>query len=346
MAANVPPTTLPKPPLGIIDSITSGFEVVNGRLVLAALPLALDLFLWLGPKLSIKPLVPPVLSGLEFLYNYGGDQATAQGFDQVRAWLTQFGNQYNVFSALSTPALGLPSFMVDRMPDAVPAGLSSMVVPVNSPFVYVALWTLFTVGGLFLAALYFGSIAQQVSAKRLDLLKLARQVWVDWVRLTLFAVLATAVLAVVMLPLMMIGGVMIQLVPLLGALVSALAFTFAMWLIFYLVFTVQGIVLARRGLFSALFDSLRLVHGSLPATAGLYGLVLIINWGLNVLWNLAPAASWVMLAALGGHALVATALVAATFVFYQDRVRWWQEMRAARAAGLLSGARPPLRRTR
>jgi hypothetical protein len=46
---------------------------------------------------------------------------------------------------------------------------------------------------------------------------------------------------------------------------------------------------------------------------------------------------------VAGHALISTALIAATFVFYQDRYRWWMEVRrglAARAEADKRGLRP------
>ena len=49
--------------------------------------------------------------------------------------------------------------------------------------------------------------------------------------------------------------------------------------------------------------------------------------GAELLWNIPADSSWLLLLGLGGHAFISTALVAATFVFYQDRYRWWIEMR-------------------
>lgn len=332
--------SLPKPPVGIIDSITSGFEVVNGRLVLALFPLVLDVFLWLGPKLSIQPLVPPLIAGLESFYNYSGDPQVAQQFDVVKTSLNELGAQYNVFSALSTAPLGVPSFMGGPRPEAMPAGVPMVVWPIDQPLVFVMLFGLFTLAGLFLGALYFGGIAQQVREGRLDIGKLLWQVWPDWIRLTVFLALMLVILGIVTFPFLMVSSVVSLFSPLVGALVSALALTVVMWVIFYAGFTVQGMVLLRRGLFGAMWDSLRVAQGSFAYAAGLYILVVIINLGLSAVWGLASPSSWVMLAALGGHALVSTALVAATFVFYKDRYRWWVEMRQARAA--VAAKQPPI----
>jgi hypothetical protein len=71
------------------------------------------------------------------------------------------------------------------------------------------------------------------------------------------------------------------------------------------------------------------VQINLPPAAGLFMLIVLINIGLALVWNVPADDSWLLLLGLAGHALISTALVAATFVFYQDRLRWWIEMRQA-----------------
>ena len=66
---------------------------------------------------------------------------------------------------------------------------------------------------------------------------------------------------------------------------------------------------------------------NLPYAAGLFVVVVVLNLGLALVWNIPADDSWLLVLGLGGHALISTALVAATFVFYQDRYRWWVEMR-------------------
>ena len=43
-------------PRGIIDSLGIGFSLVARRPILLVIPLLLDLFLWLGPRLSISTI--------------------------------------------------------------------------------------------------------------------------------------------------------------------------------------------------------------------------------------------------------------------------------------------------
>ncbi len=78
---------------------------------------------------------------------------------------------------------------------------------------------------------------------------------------------------------------------------------------------------------------------SLPQAASLFVVIVIVNYGLSLVWNIPPDDSWLLLLGVAGHALISTALVAATFVFYQDRYRWWMEVRRGLAARAQAGGR-------
>lgn len=48
-------------PLGAIDALSAGFELVLRRPWILLVPLALDLFLWLGPQIQAKPVFEQML---------------------------------------------------------------------------------------------------------------------------------------------------------------------------------------------------------------------------------------------------------------------------------------------
>jgi hypothetical protein len=48
----------------------------------------------------------------------------------------------------------------------------------------------------------------------------------------------------------------------------------------------------------------------------------LINTGLNFLWNTPSQNSWWMLVGIAGHAFVSTALLAASFIYYRDINAW------------------------
>ena len=78
MPVTIPASQMPKPPLGVLGALRTGFSVVNNRLELARFPLALDLFLWLGPRLSIKPITTAVMQALDQSAGYSTDPQVAQ----------------------------------------------------------------------------------------------------------------------------------------------------------------------------------------------------------------------------------------------------------------------------
>lgn len=320
---------MPAPPLGIIASITSGFETVNARLELVLLPLGLDLFLWLGPHLSIRPMVDQFLSLMRTLL--AQDPLSLKNFETVREWLATFGSEFNLFSVISQPLglpLGLPSLMAGRSPIAIPGG-APVTWLIDSPLEFLLLFGTFGLVGLFLSALYFGGLAQHVREAKLDLRQLVQHVWRDWARLTALAVLGLITLLFLSLPMIVLSAIAALLSPIAVSIVSVLSWMTVVWIILYTGFTPHGIILQRRSLFGALWDSLRLVQWSLPSTAGLYIVLILISAGLSAVWNIPQANSWYLLIGLIGHALVSTALVASTFIYYRDRYRWWMEMRQA-----------------
>ncbi|MBL8056785.1 MAG: hypothetical protein JNK29_08810 [Anaerolineales bacterium] len=338
MNASVNRKRAPAPPLGVVASLTAGFEAVNARLVLILLPLVLDLFLWLGPRLSILPLVEQMVNLLQPPAAAGPDAAGMQQvFEAMRTSLLNLGVGFNLFAVLSTAPLGLPSLMAGRPTLATPLGAPA-VWPIENGLGSFFFFGVFSLAGLLLGALYFGGIAQQVRDARLAWGLLARQVWGDWARLTTLAVLALGLVFILGGPTLVMAVLLALIHPLLGNLASIIGATLILWALIFGAFALPGIVLQRRGLLGALWDSVRLVQSNLPQTAGLFVAVVLVNFGLSGVWNLPGGDSWFLLLGLGGHALVSTALVAAIFVFYQDRYRWWLETQQALRARPEGGA--------
>jgi hypothetical protein len=217
--------------------------------------------------------------------------------------------------------------MAARMPEAVPAGMPHLSWLVQNALFHLDLYILFSLAGLLLGAVYFNCIARPMQSPRSGARQLLRQMAGDWVRLAVFALLVALGLGVLLAPVWLVGSVIASFIPLVGVLVVVASITVVMWAVFYLGFTVPAIVVQRRGLFGALWDSVRIAHFSLPATAGLYSVLFFISLVLSYIWSIVKPDSWVTLAALGGNALVSTALVASYFEFFRDRYRWTEEMR-------------------
>lgn len=312
----------PATPRGVIASLVAGFEHVNARYVLILLPLALDVFLWLGPFVSIRPL----MADFSLLFGQAMREAQRQSdlseaqMAQLRA--TQEGLRAydpNVLGQLSVPFVGVPSLLAARLgPETVWPRLAD--IPLSDPMPMLALTLMLVTLGIGLGTAYLSLIAQQVRDGRLDWGRLARDVWGDALQVGMLMLGLVALVAALGVPTLLMLAVLGAVAPTLTYVLFLIALVAGFWLFIFFAFSVHGIVLARRNLFVAVWDSLRLVGRNYTATLSLFAASLLINNGLGILWHIPANTDVTLTVGILGHALVNTALVAATFVFYHDRL--------------------------
>lgn len=340
---------LPSPPIGIIDSLAAGFEmlVTDVRaLVLLLPPLLLDMFLWLGPRLSIERFARPTVE--RFFENYtqlivaqaAGQISTADMLQELDLMQDMFVHQVanlNVFGALITAPLGVPSLMGRVSPDAVPEGIAPGVVQLN-PMLAVVLGIALAVVGFFFGAFYLGMIAQQVRNEEMQFDRLLGAVPRLGVSLFVLALIAFSAMLATILPFVAGFFCVSAIMPSLGLLVFMIGLSVAMWTLVFLFFAPHAMLLAGRSLFSAIGDSLRVVRANSSSAILFLILVVALYFGLSLIFQgsmgllqetlsfLSPD-SWLWLVSLIGHAFIATGLFAATFVYYQDRYRHYEELR-------------------
>jgi hypothetical protein len=106
---------------GVIDTLSAGYQTVNHHPWLILLPLVLNLFTWLGPRLSPLPLVRSLVQFMEESMN------TAQGLGVSTPEMTQTmqlmkktlegdSNDWNLFAVLSANnPLGVPSLVLPHI---------------------------------------------------------------------------------------------------------------------------------------------------------------------------------------------------------------------------------------
>jgi hypothetical protein len=317
-------------PIGVIESFGRGFETVLSQLSLIALPLLLDLFLWLGPHLTVAPLLGEVSVMLEAQLRDA--DVPGEMYDAMHLALQQAGESLNVFGFLSTAPLGVPSMMVANASAVTPLG-AVLSVPVSSGVTLFGLTVGLSVMGLLLGAAFFGLVARRVlpEEQRGSDEQMLGHLWGHWLRLLGFA--ATVLLAMLLFGFVMamLSALLSMLHALLGGVATSLGIALWIWALFFVTFTVHGVVMHNRELLPALRNSLRMVRWNMPAVTVLFALIIVLSWGLGFLWSLPPGDSWLLLAGITAHAFVATGVVAATFHFYQDRLRWCDDMQAALA---------------
>jgi len=152
-------------PLGVIGSLAAGFEMIGRNFPLITLPVLLDLLLWLGPRISVAPLLEQLVAFM--LSRPSPDPETARQVVQVTQLVGQFAERSNLFSLLSAfPLLNVPSLLAQRSPGGV-SPLGTAHVLLTSNVLMVMAWAIVLVPiGLVLGFVYLNGLARWVRAMR------------------------------------------------------------------------------------------------------------------------------------------------------------------------------------
>jgi hypothetical protein len=321
-------------PLGVIGSLTAGFEVVGRHLWLIALPVMLDLFLWLGPRCSIAPLLHRFIGFM--LAQPMPDPTTAQQAKLAAELLGQVCERFNLLSLLSTlPLLDLPSLLVRHAVEVrTPLG-EARVLLITSSLTLMAWVTVLMPTGLVLGALYLNSLARRVRTmhasreaesaadeKGQDAAQTPRVSVGLKKGINVFLFIAGLLIGgMVLAPLWsLVVGIIVMIAPPLGFLLWPIGVGFGGYMALHLLFVMHGLLLGERGLFRATVESFMLIQMQFPSVVGLILLTVVIYEGLGFVWSLPSGDSWLLLIGILGNGCVATGLTAATFVFYQERI--------------------------
>mgnify|MGYP001108264928 CR=1 FL=1 len=319
--------------MGAIACVTTGFEVAARHLELILLPLLLDLFLWLGPRLSVSPLLMAIKDLMSQLMT--ADVVvpeTTENYVQMMRLLEELSRGFNLFSFLNPgPLLGIPVLTPSRMSVLTPMGEQS-VVEVPSFFVVMAVVAVLAIVGLGLNALYLRVLGRSVIAETEAAIPGPRTIWAVWRQFVQFGLLLYVAFFIFSMAISLFATIVGLFSFFVAGLIMAAMLSVALFVAIHLLFTVPGMVQLRRGLFRAMKESLLLTRVDFINVVFLLGLILVISRGLNVVWMLPAPDSWTTFVGLGGHAFVSTALTAGLFIFYQERLRYLEAMKQVFAA--------------
>ena len=303
---------LPPPP-GLISILLRGFDSIANHIVVILPPILLDLFLWFGPHLRMKSFLQPFIQQMPavakaFPSNLP-DLATIQ-----KAWM-DFINQFNLFMFLRTFPVGATSLLSLQMPGQTPLGVPASLDA--GSFLGVLSWALLlALIGWLVGALYYHWISGAVFQP------MPRSLWKSMQQTVYLSLIWLGLLCVFGLPAFLLVSALSFFSPLLGQIMFFAGALLLVWLIMPIFFSVHGIFTLQLDAFRSILGSLRMVRFTLPNT-GLFLLVFVlINTGLNFLWNTPSDNSWWLLVGITGHAFVSTALLAASFIYYRDINAW------------------------
>lgn len=306
---------LPPPP-GVMGSLRSGFDVVSKHVGLILVPAALDVLLWLGPRLSADVLMAqarksfPTLENLQkFIVQVGAGEPV------------EHVNLFNLLSRLPLFPVGVSSLLAQKVPLETPFG-TQQVIEVQSELAMLGLMLGLILVGWVIGGLYFRWVSGIVMGEEqheaeISLMRAIAQTLI-------LSVIWMIGLMIIVIPVTVVFWVLLVINPLLASGAGFMILFLSFWVIVPLYFTPHGIFVRRQNAFYSIFTSLRMARFTLP-TSGLFVVcVLLLSTGLNYLWSVPPDDSWMKLVGIGGHAFIATTLLAASFVYYRDMNAWLQ----------------------
>jgi len=301
---------------GVFSTLSAGFELTTRYLWLILLPAALDFFLWLGPRLSFRPLIESIAAQMP-------TQAMPIDFAPL---LETAAARLNHFTYLSVTGMGVPALMTGLIPEKTPVQPETIMRDgLGAWFGYLIL---FTLGGLLLTAIYYSLIAyalRRVGASAAGTSapfvahRFIQRTIRTWLRLMGLAILFLILTLIIVFPVALVAGFMSLISQAIGTVFLMGGLMLIIWVAMFLSYAPQGMTLNPRPLPQALIESVILFRANLPASLSLLFVVVLIRRLLETLLLSADSGTWVTGINLLAHAYISTALIAALFIFYRDR---------------------------
>ena len=325
--------------MGLIDTLNSGFRLAWRNIWLLALPVLLDLWLWLGPRWSVKPLVEGLVSLWPLEALPPDMMSVATSYQQA---LLEASARFNLWWLVGNDLTWL-SVLMPGLTDPARFGQAAVrEVPVVALLLWVPLFLFIGLGlGSLLLTLMVARlerVQQQDGQAQGGTDQPSSAFWVrrglrTWLLVSLYALILLVLLLIVTFVLSLIFTVIFLIVPGLGSGLSVLGLLLvgwgAVWLYLLLYFVVAAVVSDGANLLQAFWRSVNLVTRNFWSTVGLAVITVLILNGFGLIWQrLATLSPWGALAGILGNSFLLTGLAAARLIFYRDRYALLVDSRA------------------
>ena len=291
---------------GVVDSLSAGFGVVNEQPWIILIPIVLDLFFLFGPRISVAPIVGEMVTRPDFVRAFGAD---------VTAPTITFAEEANLLGLLSLGGVTLPTIV----PVMRVARGTFMFLESAGAAVMLGLGAI--LGGALLGCIYRAILAQQARDGDLSPWRIPGESVVAWYRLIALVVMLFVAGCVVIFPLAFLGAVASLATGAANGIMMGIVVTLALAANLYLFFAPEAIFISRVGPIQAIRRSAAVVHAGVWSALALVALFSVILVGMAQIWiALATQASWGLALGIVGNAYIASGLVAASMLFYRERM--------------------------
>ncbi len=316
--------------MGVIDTLSAGFDRVTKRLWLVLLPVLVDIGIWIGPKLSVGRLSQELLAALPSMGEFGAQQQ--QSLELAKEWLRAAGTETNLLYLLSMRIAGLPSLTATFVPPTRLLAVGQRVIEVHTWLALLGLVVGLTLASVLLGCFSLAWLAQEARDEEMDIPYVLQVTIRSWVRLAVLLILGLLAGATLLIGISLVYSILAVVSPQLAALLFSAMAIGLLWLSVYagivLFFTPRAMILDNEGIVHSLWSSVNVVHRNVGPVIVFVLLVNVIQAGLMYIWRLLAVNTIGTLAGILGNAYVSTGLVMASLVFYRDRFVAWQDARA------------------
>jgi hypothetical protein len=319
---NAPPAKPPAAPPNFVKNLLTGFDQVSKHAWLVLFPIAVDLWLWLGPHLPMKTLLQGMRQQLSEFSGQGNTQGAAW-IDATQQMWQVMAERFNLMIALRAYPVGIPSLMAGRMPLEAPTGMPP-VWDVQSLWWGVVIWLAISLVGLSAGALYYQMLVPVALGEPLNL----RAALAAWPKRVL-SVIGVAVALVMLYLAVTLPASCLLMVAALSGLGQCILFAytgFLIWVLFPFFLAGHGIFVYGDKVVVSLARGTRIARLLVIPTSLMFLVIIFLSQTLDLLWNATPESSWLSLLGVVGHAFVTTGLLAGTFVYYKEADQWVQSL--------------------
>ncbi|HAX68200.1 MAG TPA: hypothetical protein DCY14_01205, partial [Anaerolineae bacterium] len=242
---------LPPPP-GIISSIKAGFDVVASHITAILLPLLLNLFMWLGPRLRMDALFDSIKDDVVSLWQTGG--IPLEEIQLILEWYDRTIPNVNLFWFLRTLPIGISSLLLPKGTLDTPLG-DPAIWQVGAPGLFG--WTfLLTFLGWVGGALYYRSVAWVVLTDKAQVAGVFSAI----LQSILISFLSNFLMMALLFPVMFLLFLTAQFSVFLTNLFVLFLCLAAMWIIVPIFFWPLGVFMKKQNVFTSMLSSIQLTR--------------------------------------------------------------------------------------
>lgn len=310
-------------PPQLIPTILAGFNTVANHIGLILFPLGLDLLIWFGPQLKLEQFLKPIYSNAIQTLIAHNNAEMRQLLEASQTEMELILSRINLTGSLSTFPIGIPSLLSGQGINETPFGAPTIYEIPSFGLIFL-ITIIFIFSGLFLGSLYLSAIAHSTNSEKekLNSTDLINKM-VKGVGLSILLVI---ILIVLVVPVLFVISFFSLFSPALSQILLIISTFILIWLLIPLIFSPHGVYSRNMGILQSIQHSIKVVRSYLPGTGMFLLAAILLAQGLDLLWIAAPSNSWLTLVGIIGHAFIYTALIAASFIYYQRSSEWTQEL--------------------